>query len=343
MWKLKKLPLYIDLAFCFALLPAMLTLLPIERWLVNNSMFVCILVSWLYIIYMLNRCYTLPAIFAEKKRWWMVLSIFAFTLLGTYLVTRYQIEFPFQRTLRPRQMVHAPKIRIQQQAVWFLYVVVTAFSVAVGLLTELYRQIIQKQEIEFEKKKAELALYKAQINPHFLFNNLNTLYGMIIAKSPKVEDSFMQFIQLMKYMYENSTKDKIPVYTEVSHIRQYIELQKYRLPETCHIHFSYEHDVTDQLEIAPMLSVTFIENVFKHGISSHQPEEVFIILRAERGKFFLSTDNPQLNHSKPKVSKGIGIENCRKRLELLYPGKFALETGSSNGRYKVLLTIEIKA
>lgn len=342
MWKLKKLPLYIDLAFCFLLLPAMLTLLPIERWLVNNSLFVCMLVAWLYIVYILNRRYTMPALFAADKRRWTAIAILLITLAGTYLITCYQMDFPFVRPHRARPIAHVPKLRMQQQAVWFLYVVVTAFSIAVGLLTELYHQIIQKQEMEVAKKKAELALYKAQINPHFLFNSLNTLYGMIITQSPHVEDAFMQFIQLMKYMYANSTKDKIPVCREAEHIRQYIGLQKYRMPDTCHIHFSYEHDTTDQLEIPPLIAVTFIENVFKHGISSHEPEEVFIILRAENGKFLLSTDNPLLNHPAQKASKGIGIENCRKRLELLYPDRFTLKAGIDNGRYKVLLSIELK-
>ncbi len=107
-----------------------------------------------------------------------------------------------------------PKIKLQQQAVWFLYIVVMTFSMAVGLLTQLYHQIMERQAVEFERKKAELALYKAQINPHFLFNSLNTLYAMVLTGSAQVEDAFTQFIGLMKYMYANNTKDKIPVCTE---------------------------------------------------------------------------------------------------------------------------------
>ena len=104
--------------------------------------------------------------------------------------------------------------------------VVTTFSMAVGLLTELYRQRMHRQAVEFEMKKAELALYKAQINPHFLFNNLNTLYGMVVTASDKTEEAFMQFISLMKYMYTNHSKDKIPISTEIEYIRQYIALQE---------------------------------------------------------------------------------------------------------------------
>lgn len=343
MWQIKKLPFYIDLIFCLVLLPAMMTLLPIERWLINNSLFVYLLVSWLYIVYILNRRFTMPFMFAGKKRFWIAVALILLTLIGTYLITRYQMEVPLHHMRRTRLLQHIPKIKLQQQAVWFLYVVVIAFSAAVGLLTQLYRQIMERQTVEFEKKKAELALYKAQINPHFLFNNLNTLYAMVVTRSPKTEDAFIQFINLMKYMYANNTKDKIPLYIEVEYIRQYIELQKYRIAENFDVHFSYVHDDTEQMNIAPMILITFVENVFKHGVSSHKTGEAYITIRAEKGELLLATDNPLLNHPDSKVSKGIGIENCKKRLDLLYPNKYSLFAGERNGKYAVTLSINLRS
>lgn len=343
MWQIKKLPFYIDLIFCLVLLPAMMTLLPIERWLINNSLFVYLLVSWLYIVYILNRRFTMPFMFAGKKRFWIAVTLILFTIIGTYLITRYQMEIPLHRMRRTRFLQHIPKIKLQQQAVWFLYVVVVAFSAAVGMLTQLYHQIMERQAVEFEKKKAELALYKAQINPHFLFNNLNTLYAMVVTGSPKTEDAFIQFINLMKYMYANNTKDKIPLHIEVEYIRQYIELQKYRISENFVIHFSYVHDDTEQMNIAPMILITFVENVFKHGISSHKSGEAFINIRAEKGELLLTTSNPLLNHSASKASKGIGIENCKKRLELLYPNKYSLSAGERNDKYAVTLSINLRS
>lgn len=343
MLQTKKLPFYIDLIFCLVLLPAMMTLLPIERWLISNSLFVYLLISWLYIVYILNRQFTMPLIFAGKKRLWITLALILLTVTGTYLITRYQMEIPQYRMRHTRFVQHIPKIKLQQQAVWFLYVVVVAFSAAVGLLTQLYRQIMERQAIEFEKKKAELALYKAQINPHFLFNNLNTLYAMVVTNSPKTEDAFIQFINLMKYMYANNTKDKIPLHIEVEYIRQYIELQKYRIAENFNIHFSYVHDDTEQMNIAPMILITFVENVFKHGVSSHKAGEAYISIRAEEGELLLATSNPLLNHSGTKVSKGIGIENCKKRLELLYPNRYNLFAGKRNKEYAVTLSINLRS
>lgn len=100
-----------------------------------------------------------------------------------------------------------------------------------------------RQNIEFEKKKAELALYKAQINPHFLFNTLNTLYGLMLTQSEKAETAFMQFIHLVKYMYTRATQDTVCVTEEAEYINRYIELQKNRLDESrTHVTFSYNND-----------------------------------------------------------------------------------------------------
>ena len=252
------------------------------------------------------------------------------------------MKVPLHHMRRTRLLQHIQKIKLQQQAVWFLYVVVIAFSAAVGLLTQLYHQIMERQAVEFEKKKAELALYKAQINPHFLFNNLNTLYAMVVTESPKTEDAFIQFINLMKYMYANNTKDKIPLHIEVEYIRQYIELQKYRIAENFDVHFSYVHDETEQMNIAPMILITFVEYVFKHGVSSHKKGEAYITIRVEKGELLLATNNPLLNHPDSKTSKGIGIENCKKRLDLLYPNRYSLFTGEREGKYAVTLSINLR-
>lgn len=341
MWQIKKLPFYIDLVFCLVLLPAMITLLPIERWLVSDSLFVYLLVSWLYIVYILNRRLTMPFLFAGNRRFLIALILILFTLAGTYFITRYQIEVPFHRVHPSRFRQPVPKIKLQQQAVWFLYIVVMTFSMAVGLLTQLYRQIMERQAVEFERKKAELALYKAQINPHFLFNSLNTLYAMVLTGSSQTEDAFTQFIGLMKYMYSNNTKDKIPVCTEVEYIRQYIGLQKYRMPQGFQVHFSYRHDETDQVGIAPMILITFVENVFKHGVSPQRPGEAFVEICMEKGKLLFSTRNPLLNHHRSDSSKGIGIENCRERLDLLYSGRYALSVGEAGNEYVVTLSLDL--
>lgn len=345
----KYLPLGIDLFFCLVLLPALIMLLPVERWLANNSTFVVLLVGWLYAVYFLTRKACVPMLFRSRRQLVVALCILAGTVLLTWLVTQYQMEFPFRgehlRPERVRRAANLTKIRLHQQGTWFLYLVTVCFSIAVGLLTELYRQMTERQSVEFEKKKAELALYKAQINPHFLFNTLNTLYGLMLAQSEKAEAAFMQFIGLVKYMYTRATQDKVDVAEEAEYIRRYIELQKNRLDESrTHVTYAYDNDqACPHVQIAPMLLITFVENALKYGTSSHTESDIRIGIRVKEGVLHFTADNQVVNPRPTDKEPGIGIANCRKRLELLYPSAHRLDIAEAEGWYRVKLEIRLSA
>lgn len=345
----KYLPLGIDLFFCLVLLPALIMLLPVERWLANNSTFVVLLVGWLYAVYFLTRKACVPMLFRSRRQLVVALCILAGTVLLTWLLTQYQMEFPFRgehpRPERVRRAANLTKIRLHQQGTWFLYLVTVCFSIAVGLLTELYRQMTERQSVEFEKKKAELALYKAQINPHFLFNTLNTLYGLMLAQSEKAEAAFMQFIGLVKYMYTRATQDKVDVAEEAEYIRRYIELQKNRLDESrTHVTYAYDNDqACPHVQIAPMLLITFVENALKYGTSSHTESDIRIGIRVKEGVLHFTADNQVVNPRPTDKEPGIGIANCRKRLELLYPSAHRLDIAEAEGWYRVRLEIRLSA
>lgn len=345
----KYLPLGIDLFFCLVLLPALIMLLPVERWLESNSTFVVLLVGWLYAVYFLTRKACVPMLFRSRRQLVIALCILASTILVTWLVTQYQMEFPFRgehpRPERFRHVTNLSKVRLHQQGTWFLYLVTVCFSIAVGLLTELYRQMTERQSVEFEKKKAELALYKAQINPHFLFNTLNTLYGLMLAQSEKAEAAFMQFIGLVKYMYTRATQDKVDVAEEAEYIRRYIELQKNRLDESrTHVTYTYDNDqACPQVQIAPMLLITFVENALKYGTSSHAESDIRIGIQVKEGILHFTADNQVVNPRPADKEPGIGIANCRKRLELLYPSAHRLDIAEAEGWYRVKLEIRLSA
>lgn len=183
--------------------------------------------------------------------------------------------------------------------------------------------------MEYARNQAELALYKAQINPHFLFNTLNTIYGLLITQSDKTEASLERFINLTKYMYNNANREFIDLAEEVEYIGQYIDLQKLRLNEYADIRFC--HEVEDgTMEVPPMMLITFVENAFKYGISSNEACYIHIGLREHGGTLSFEVENSVVGHKgQRKSSKGMGIENCRRRPNLLYPNRHTLDIDCS--------------
>lgn len=347
----KKVQPWIDLFFCVVLLPVMIYLLPIERWLENNLLFVCLLVTWLYTVYFVNRIFSIPSLFKSRKHLICALIVLIAMIGITYLLSQYKMEFHFQRPPdqppggRPPQRTFSPmKFRLHQQAVWFLFVIVIAFSSAIGLLAQIYRLSARRQELEVAKNKAELSLYKAQIDPHFLFNTLNTLYSMVVTQSPKTEDAFMQFIDITRYIYNNANQDSVAVDDEAHYLQQYIDLQRNRLNDCTKVNFNYSNDDKHLgLTIAPMLLITFVENALKYGISTSIDTTIDIDMQVNDGVLSLTTSNPIRIKPKDENHVGIGIENSRKRLDLIYGRDYQLDINESDNMFDLKLTINLKS
>lgn len=332
-----KLPLYIDMIFCVILLPVMIMLLPVERWLTHHTVFVLVFVFWLYAVYAIHRRVTIPLVFSRRK-YLPALLVLSATILVTWLIARYGDPGHPHGHGRPGPVRPVFHLNPREQGIWFLFLVVTAFSIAVGLLTELYRQMIEKKELEQEKSRAELALYKAQINPHFLFNTLNTLYGLVVTKSDRAEQAFMQFTDLVRYMYSTASADFVPVREEAEYIRQYVGLQKTRLNE--HTRVSVTENIRDRdAMIAPLLLMTFVENAFKYGVSSHYDSVIEIAVSVDACRLDFHIRNRIFPEALVKKGDGIGIANCRKRLSLIYPDAHTLDISDAGGYYDVRLTL----
>ena len=236
-------------------------------------------------------------------------------------------------------LIHKARQHLRSQTVWFFFLVVTGFSLSIELIFELFRQILSRQEIEAEKNRAELALYKAQINPHFLFNTLNALYGLVLTKSNKTESAFIKFSNILKYMYAQTTMETISINNEVEYIRQYVDLQSLRLNK--HTQVVFETQIDDEhAKIPPMILITFVENTFKYGVSSDVDCLILIRITVKKGELLFETENTVMkeNHANPHA---IGIENCRKRLELLYPNRFTLIMKEENRQFKIRLSIQL--
>ena len=329
-----------DMAFCFILLPLVIYAFPVERWWGTYPLFFCSFVGWLYVTYFLYKYFIVPRLFIKGKKRTMAVVAILLSLAVTFLFSAYEITSPLYHIhQQQRQLYPYPiwGIRQNQQAIWLHYILVVIFCFAVGMLKEVYRQKLARAEMEYERNKAELALYKAQINPHFLFNTLNTLYGLLITQSDKMEITLERFINLTKYMYNNANREFIALAEEVDYIGQYIALQQLRLNELADIRFTHEVE-REEMPIPPMMLITFVENAFKYGISSDDPCFIHIQLNQRAEKLCFEVVNSTFGREAGHSAR-MGITNCRRRLELLYPEHHRLEIVQEHDLFRVRLEL----
>jgi len=221
-----------------------------------------------------------------------------------------------------------------------LYFVIYIF---VTSLLRLARGWFQLQEIEKEKTLAELKALKSQINPHFLFNSLNSIYSLARKNSPTVPEKVIQLSDLMRHVIYNSDDDFILLSKEVEMVHNYIELQNLRTAENEKISFELVGNIEGK-KVAPLIFIPFVENSFKHGLKSGADNAfVKIELEVSGNKLSFEIENSigKSLDTEQFENKGIGIENVKKRLDLIYPGAYSLNIINNGMTYKVLLQIQI--
>lgn len=198
------------------------------------------------------------------------------------------------------------------------------------------------QQSEKEKVKTELAYLKAQINPHFLFNTLNSIYSMAVIKDSKTPDAIEMFSDLMRYVLYETCHDFIPLDKKLQYIDTYLALQRLRLSSSVRVDYGKSGD-SSGLVIAPLTLMPFIENAFKHGVSTEKDTLIEIRIKIKGDELFLLVKN-----SKPVSlvnntgSSQLGIENTIKRLNLLYAGKYDLNITNTLKEYIVHLQLKLK-
>jgi two-component system, LytTR family, sensor kinase len=219
-----------------------------------------------------------------------------------------------------------------------LLIMTLALSVAIDL-TRRWRETERRASLaETEKANAELLFLKAQINPHFLFNTLNNIYSMAVTKNENTAGTIMKLSNIMRYVTDDVNEDYVSLQSEVDCITDYIDLQKLRLGKKVALDFTVTGHLEDK-KIAPLILMTFIENLFKYGTSNHENSILTIRISAtEQGIDFFSQN--RLFATDRKIERtGIGISNTKLRLEHLYAGKHRLDITRENGMFTVTLSL----
>jgi len=201
----------------------------------------------------------------------------------------------------------------------------------------------QIDELETTIQESELQFLRSQINPHFLFNNLNNLYSYALQESPKTPEIILEMSGVLRYMLYESKEQFVPLKKELEQLGNFIRLYKLQIEDRGEVQFDVDK-IEGEYKIAPLILIVFIENAFKHSQSGQSSDiEIDMSVKLNNSTLeFRCKNNYQSGFSLDSVAKGIGLKNVRKRLELLYPKKHILEIKETDNAYNVYLRLELE-
>ncbi len=215
------------------------------------------------------------------------------------------------------------------------------FAVTLYLSRQWYLQQTLLRKIELEKLNTELEYLKAQINPHFLFNSINTIYFLIDKQNKEARETLSRFSDLLRYQLYECNGAEIAIEKEISYLKNYVELQQLRKGEKYEIAFRYSPDLKN-FTIPPLLLIPFVENAFKHV--SHfidRKNAIDIDLNRKGDSFYMNISNTKDGIKTSTESSGIGLRNVKRRLELLYPDEYNLVINETPDRFHVSLELKL--
>jgi two-component system LytT family sensor kinase len=194
-----------------------------------------------------------------------------------------------------------------------------------------------QRDLENQRLSAELAFLKSQINPHFLFNSLNSIYSLAYQRSETTPEAILKLSEIMRYMLYECNDNKVDLVKELQYLHNYIDLQKIRFANKAYIDFKVEGRVDNQ-QIVPLLLIAFIENAFKHGVANNALMPIRLLIDVEQAHLHFYIQNKKHTNNRDAAG-GIGLNNVKRRLDLLYPGKYNLDIRDETDTYTVELSL----
>jgi two-component system, LytTR family, sensor kinase len=262
-----------------------------------------------------------------------------------YIRHKYKIEMAEHGKTESQQNINThhrpPRFRGYFSSLFCFAIL--ALGTSIRVTEGWYDNEKQKKEMENQKLGAELSLLKSQINPHFFFNTLNSIYSLAIIKSDRTPEAVVKLSELMRYIIYDTERKVVPLSKEVEYIINYIELQRLRLPDEVKVKLSTDLGESDAV-IEPLLLLPFVENAFKHGVDVEKGGKIAIDIKLTGNVLNLHVENPLVADAVNIQDKhsGIGVNNTLKRLKLLYQDDFTFTTGPVNNNYVVDLVLKIK-
>ena len=284
-----------------------------------------------FVLYGLNYYYLVPKLLhGGRAKWFYIVN-------GAIIVGWLLVDFFSKRPEFPKEVVD----QFGQRGVWAMYVGTIILRVFVQLLLIAVAVGLRRIMRANETVVAELTWLKAQLNPHFLFNTLNNISSLTQIDPDKAQESIGQLSDLLRYALYDSEADKVPLASEVEFMNNYIDLMALRCNEMTTVTKQLEVP-QGSVEVAPLLFISLVENAFKHGVNARYPSFVKVYLGYADGVLTFRCENSLFEkQGSDHIGSGIGLENMKRRLELLYPGKYTYDKKAGEDTYTVVVTLKV--
>jgi len=296
------------------------------------------------ILFYINYLYLIDKWLGMKLILFIVINIVLILLFVWFdeiinALLRPQRDFSFNHSEGREHRLHPSQaLIIYKIAISFIMPIV--LSIALKVTQQWLRAESEKKEAVNKKLEFELQHLKYQLQPHFFFNSLNNVYSLIDSDAEKAKEAIHGLSKLMRYLLYETNTEKVKLVDEIDFMRRLIHLMNLRVSDKTKTTASLPN-VPPHYQIAPLLFVPLIENAYKHGISATEPSSIFIELTFNSDRIYFLTENT--NHPKSETDKsgsGIGLENLKKRLEILYPNKYVLKQEIEGNIFRSRLFIE---
>ncbi|MCS3870914.1 two-component sensor histidine kinase [Chryseobacterium ginsenosidimutans] len=293
---------------------------------------------FLAVVFYANYTYLVKYLFEDKKVWFFVVNL---TLILTLIYFKNQIS----DWLEPNR--HRPSDRRPPVALFYfmdtlIYMIPVAFSIAINAGKKIQKAEEMKIEADNIKLQSELQHLKYQLQPHFFFNSLNNIYSLIDFAPDKAKQSIHSLSKLMRHLLYKTDVPTISLSEEVEFLNKYIELMSLRLTDNTKVYTNFPKTIPE-MKIAPLLFISIVENAFKHGISATQHSDIHFKMEIiEKEIYFTASNSNFPKTDADKSGSGIGVENLKKRLNLLYPEKHEFHSHLNNGMYIAEVKLDTK-
>lgn len=293
-------------------------------------------IFWVIIFYA-NYFYFIEKYIFSRKNIQFVLAnvlLVAACIYANFLIRVY--------LLPPSDRPHSPNFQIFSLYWQALTAIITVgISIAVRMTQRWIESENARRNSENARLQSELTYLQYQLQPHFFFNSLNNIYSMVDSAPEKAKETIHSLAKLMRYMLYEAKEGKVPLAKEIEFLEKFIGLMEIRLPAELQVKSNFQKTTGHQI-ITPLLFLPLVENAFKHGSTPSGKGVISFDLQAKGNEVVFRVENPNLpKNQEDKSGSGIGLENLKKRLDLLYPGEYHLEQNITRQVYKAELKIKL--